>query len=86
MERINRKILEILRHVAGKLHESWEDWFPYVAASTNVSVNLFMGKTPRYIMFDEEKHLPYNILVAAHVPMYSANDYAQSHRQILDYP
>ncbi len=38
-EGANRKFLEILRHVAGHLHESWKDWLPHVAASINGSVN-----------------------------------------------
>lgn len=32
VERTNRKILEIFRHGAGQLHESWQDWLPHVAA------------------------------------------------------
>ncbi len=37
VERTNRKILEILRPLAGKFHESGEDWFSHVAASINRS-------------------------------------------------
>ena len=79
VERTNRKILEILRHVAGTFHESWEDWLPHVAASINGSVNSSTGKTPHYIVFGEEKRLPYDILVGPRVPMYSADDYVKSH-------
>ncbi len=35
VERTNKKVLEILRHLAGHLHETWEDWFSQVAASIN---------------------------------------------------
>ncbi len=55
------RILEILRHVVGKLHQSWEDWLPHVAASINESVNSSTGKTPHYIVFGEDKRLPYDI-------------------------
>ncbi len=33
VERTNRKILEILRHLERKFHEAWEDWLSHVAAS-----------------------------------------------------
>ncbi len=32
VERTNRKILEILRHLSGRLHETWKDWLSQVAA------------------------------------------------------
>ncbi len=79
VERTNKKILEILRHVAGTLHESWEDWLPHVAASINGSVNSSTGKTPHYIVYGEEKRLPYDILISPRVPVYSADDYTKSH-------
>ncbi len=50
VERPNRKILEILRHLAGHLQETWEDWLSHVAASINGSVNSSTGKTPHYIL------------------------------------
>ncbi len=64
-ERTSRKILEILRH------ESWEDWLPHVAASTNSSVNSSTGKTPYYIVFGSEKLFPYDLLVSPRKPIYS---------------
>ncbi len=76
-ERTNRKVLEILRHVAGQLHESWEDWLPHVAASINGSIISSMGKTPHYIVFGLEKRFPYDLLVSPHKPVYS-EDYSQS--------
>ncbi len=39
VERTNRKVLGILRHLAGHLHETWEDWLWQVVASINGSVN-----------------------------------------------
>ncbi len=66
----NRKILEILRHVAGQLRESWEDWLPHVAASINGSVNSSTGKTPHYVVFGSEKRFP-NDLVSPRKLVYS---------------
>ncbi len=45
VERTNREILEILRHLSGNLHETWEDWRSQVAANIISSVNSFTGKT-----------------------------------------
>ncbi len=39
VEHTYRKILEILRHLSGDLHETWEDWLSQVAASINQSIN-----------------------------------------------
>ncbi len=50
VERTNRKILEILRHLAGHLQETWEDWLSHSAAFVNGSVNSSTGKTPHYIL------------------------------------
>ena len=76
VERTNRKILEILRHVAGKFQESWQDWLPHVAACINGSVNASIGKTPHYVVFGSEKRLPYDLLVQPRKPLYSLDDYA----------
>ncbi len=74
VERTNRKILEILRHLAGHLQETWEDWLSHVAALINGSVNSSIGKTPHYTLFGSEKHLPYNVIVPFPVPLYSLDD------------
>ncbi len=55
VERTKRKVLEILRHLAGHLHETWEDWLSQVAASINGSVNSSTGKTPHYIILGMTK-------------------------------
>ncbi len=46
VESTNKKSLEILRHLAGHLQETWEDWLFHVAAPINGSVNSSSGKTP----------------------------------------
>ncbi len=77
VERTNRKVLEILRHLAGNMHESWEDWLSQVAASINASVNSSTGKTPHYIIFGHEKRLPYDILLQSPSPLYNPDDYSK---------
>ncbi len=46
VERTNRLLLEILRHLAGNMHETWEDWLSQVSTSINGSVNSSTKKTP----------------------------------------
>ncbi len=77
VERTNRKILEILRHLAGKFHESWKDWLSHVPASINDSINTCTGKTPHYIMYGFDKRLQYDVLVHFHVPLHFLDDYSK---------
>ena len=83
VERTNRKVLEILRHVAGQFQASWQDWLPHVAACINGSVNASTGKTPHYVVFGSEKRLPYDLLVQPRRPVYSLDDYAQNQLRAL---
>ncbi len=77
VERTNRKVLEILWHRAGHLHETWEDWLSQVAASINGSVNSSTGKTPNYIIFGYDKRLPYDVLLKSPSPLYNPEDYSK---------
>ncbi len=77
VERTNRKILEILRHLAGHLQETRKDWLSHVAASINCSVHSSPDKTPHYILYGFEKHLPYDMLVPSPIPLYSLGDYSK---------
>ncbi len=70
VQRTNRKVLEILRHLAGHLHETWEDWLSQVAASINGSVNSSTGKTPHHIIFGYDKRLPSDVLLKSSSPFY----------------
>ncbi len=63
VERTNRKILEILRHLSGRSHETWEDWLSQVAACINSTVNSSTGKTPNYIVYGCEKKFSYGVLL-----------------------
>ncbi len=77
VERSNKKILEILRHLAGHLHETWEDWLSQVAASINGSVYSSTGKTPHYIVFGYDKRLPYDVLLKSPSTLYNPGDYSK---------
>ncbi len=75
VERTNGKVLEILRHLRGHVHETWEDWLSQVAASINGSVNSSTGKTPPNIIFGYDKRLPYDVLLKSPSPLYNPVDY-----------
>ena len=77
VERTNRKILDVLRHLAGRFHETWEDWLSHVATSINSSINSSTGKTPHYILYGAEKRLPYDLLTHSPGPLYSPDDYSK---------
>ena len=78
VERANKKILDVLRHVVSQLNDSWQDWLPHVASSINGSINASTGKTPHYIIYGTEKRLPYDVLLQPRVPVYSLEDYAKN--------
>ncbi|KAK3889412.1 hypothetical protein Pcinc_006591 [Petrolisthes cinctipes] len=75
VERVNRKILEVLRHLAGSIQAGWEDWLCQVTACINSSIHSSLGKTPHYIIYGEDKVLPYDILVGRPGPVYNVDDY-----------
>ncbi len=77
VERTNRKILEILRHLSGPLHETWEDWLTQVAACINSSVNSSPGKTPHYTVFGCDKKLPYDVFLQPPSPLHNPEDYSK---------
>ncbi len=79
VEHTNSKILEILRHLAGYLQETWEDWLFHVAASINCSVSSSTGKTLHYILCGVDERLPYDVLVPPLVPLFSLDDYSKLH-------
>ncbi len=75
VERINRKILEVLRPVIGEMVGTWEDWLPHVAACINSHVCESTGQSPHYILYGVAKRLPYDLLKSVQGPVYDAEDY-----------
>ncbi len=68
VERTNRKIIEILRHHSGRLHETWENWLSQVTACINSSVKSSTGNTSHYIVFGFDKKLSYDVLSQPPLP------------------
>ena len=83
VERTNRKILDILRQLVGKFHESWQDWLPHVNACINATINSSTGKAPHSVVFGHDKRFPYDMLEQPRIPVYSVDDYAQNQARAL---
>ena len=83
VERANRKILDVLRPVVGRLLDSWEDWIPHVAASINSSECESTGKSPHSIVYGKEKRLPYDLLTAPPQPVYNIDDYSKKQLKVF---
>ncbi len=77
VERTNRKILEVLRPIVGRLLGTWEDWLPQVAATINSSVCKSTGQSPHYIVYGVSKRLPHDLLSSQQPLVYDADAYAQ---------
>ncbi len=77
VERANRKILEVLRPIIGRLVGTWEDWVSHVAASINKSVCESTGKTPYSIVYGKEKRLPYNLQEQTQTPVCNMEDFSK---------
>ena len=78
VERNNRKILEILRHIVDDVKDAWEDWLPQVATSINGSLSTATGKSPYWIIFGKDKRLPYDLLTGPRKPEYHLMTMQQS--------
>ncbi len=75
VERANRKILEVLRPIVGRLVGTWEDWVSHAAASIKSSECDSTGKTPYFIVYGREKCLLYDLLEQPQKPVYNMEDY-----------
>ena len=84
VERTNKKILDILRHLSSTLQESWEDWLPLVAASINGIPNPSTGKDPHSILFGFHKHLPFDVVTDLPSSQPSMDAYYQTQQQYFD--
>ena len=83
VERVNRTVLSVLRHVTEQLDANWEDWLPSVASCINGSIISSTRKTPFYVVYGTDKTLPYELLQQPQEPVYNLEDYAKRQIQVL---
>ncbi len=60
VERQSRKIISHLRSLVGSSSQAWHIWMPQVAASLNSSLHASIGDTPHFVVFGQDKRLPYS--------------------------
>ena len=75
VERLNRKIVTCLRALINPHSITWDTWIPYVKCALNTQINTATGETPHYIIFGEDKTLPYDLLTSEPKTVYNADDY-----------
>ena len=72
VERSNRKILEVLRHILQNNTSNWDSWIPQVEASINSAINQSTQESPHFIVYGVDKKLPYELLEQSS-PLYTDN-------------
>ncbi len=77
VERQNRKIIQNLRTMVGDTSSSCHEWIPQVMASLNSAFHTSIGDTPHFIIFGQDKKLPYSILLQKEDPLYNFEDYVR---------
>ena len=82
VERANRKVLEALRHVVQEFHMTWDEWIPQIASAINSSINASIGESPHFVIYGDDKRLPYDLLLEKPGPVYNVNDYVKVHLSV----
>ncbi len=77
VKRQNRKIMQHLRTLLGDVAASWHEWMPQVIASLNTSLHKTIGDTPHFIVFGQDKKLPYSVLLKEKDPVYNFDDHVR---------
>ncbi len=67
VERLNRKLITCLRTLISQHSITWHTWIPQVTFALNTQINSATGETPHYILFGEDKNLPYSLICGATV-------------------
>ncbi len=76
--RLNRKVINCLRSLINPYSITWDTWIPYVKCALNSLINSATGETPHYIIFGEDKTLPYELLDEEPKPIYNHDDYIKN--------
>ena len=76
VERCNKRILDVLRYITEAKH-SWDDWIPVIACSINSSLHSTIKEAPYFVLYGEDKRLPYQFLHDSPRPLYNFDDYVK---------
>ena len=77
VERHNRKIIQILKHLNDPPSFTWDEWIHQVSATLNCSIHKSINEIPHFVVFGQDKRLPYSILSSKSEPLYNPDNYAQ---------
>ena len=77
IERANRRILDILRFIAGS-SSSWDDYIPLVTCSLNAAIHSSINESPHFILYGSDKRLPYEFLSSEPRSLYNVDDYVKN--------
>ena len=77
VERLNGKILSCLRTLIDPYSITWDSLIPHVKCALNTQINAATGETPHYILYGEDKKLPYELLNSTPSPVYNIEDYVK---------
>jgi len=61
VERQNRKILDVLRHLVTQQQTNWDTCIPLVQMAVNNGYNVSVGDTPHFLLHHYEKDMPYDL-------------------------
>ncbi|KAK4322805.1 hypothetical protein Pmani_006471 [Petrolisthes manimaculis] len=78
VERHNRKILNTLRSLVPDTNTLWDTYTPQVMASLNSTINKSISETPHYILFVQDKRLPYELLAKKPNPVYNMDEFVKT--------
>ncbi len=75
VERLNKKIITCLHTQINPHSITWDTWIPYVTCALNTQIHSATGETPHYIVFGEDKSLPYSLLESEPRQVYNYDDF-----------
>jgi len=74
-ERLNRTILSMLRTSLASSGSEWDLWIPIIQMAINNTFHSTLGDTPHFVVYGEDRRLPYELLDQSPRPTYT-DDYA----------
>ncbi len=74
MQRLNRKVITCLCTLISSHGITWDTCIPHVTCALNTQINS-TGETPHYILFREDKNLPYSLLETEPRQVYNYDDF-----------
>ena len=76
-ERLNRTILNMLRVLLSQNDLEWDYWVPTIQAAINNYFHSSLGDIPHFILYGEDRRLPYELLEQHPTPVYGDGDYVR---------